>query len=789
MNGLKNHTILFTIFFLASTYIYSQNTIYHKDWIDFNKNGKKDIYEDVNQSIDRRIKNLINQMTVEEKTCQMFTLYGLGAWLKDSLPLENWKNEVWKDGVANIDEHINGARPPRMITLEVPYSNHTVARNKVQQFFVEQTRLGIPADFSNEGIRGLCHTKATFFPCQLGQASSWDKELIYEIGKVEAKEAKVLGYTNIYSPILDLARDPRWGRTEECYGEDPYLTGTLGKYMVRGLQENGVISTGKHFAVYSVPAGGRDGACRTAPSVTTQEFRSIFLEPWRMAVKEAGMLGIMVSYNEFNGVPSCANKTLLTDILRKEWGFKGYNITDSDALEYLYTFHYVAPDYAKSIELAVKAGVNVRTNFMDPKPYLSNLRKNITEGKIPLSIINRRVEDVLRVKFKLGLFDKPYVENTEIADSIVHCREHQNLSLRAAEESVILLKNSDNILPLSKKIRKIAVIGPNANEKANIRSRYGPADAPVVSILEGLKELLPETEIFYSKGCNVRDEDFPHSDLYKTSLSIKESQMIKDAVDIALQSDIVIMVLGDDLKTVGESMTRMSLDLPGRQQELLQTVYRTQKPLIMVLLNGRPATINWANDSIPAIIEAWYPGEFTGKAIAEAIFGDINPSGKLTITFPKHVGQIPYAFPFNVQSRGTGSADVAGALYPFGYGLSYTTFKYSNMKVSWLNNEKTDKIHVDVTITNTGLREGTEIVQLYLHQIISSVTNYEKVLRGFERVLLKPGESRNITFMLHPDDFGLWNNLEQFNIEKGKYKIYIGSSSEDIRLETIIEIK
>jgi len=765
----------------------AQNSMYHPGWIDFNKNGHKDIYENPLKPIEKRIKNLIGQMSTDQKTCQLYTLYGLGAWLKDSLPTANWKNEVWKDGVANIDEHISGSRPPRMATLEIPYSNHANARNKVQQFFVEQTSLGIPADFSTEGIRGLCHTKATFFPCQLGQGSSWNKELIYEIGKTEAKEALRLGFTNVYAPILDMARDPRWGRTEECYGEDPFLVGTLGKQMVVGLQTQGVISTAKHFAVYSIPAGGRDGACRTAPSVTTQEFRSLFLEPWRMAVQEAGMLGLMVSYNEYNGIPSCANSHLLTDILRKEWGFKGYNVTDSDALEYLYTFHFVAPDYQTAIEKAINAGVNVRTNFMDPKPYLEHLRNNINAGKISQKTLNSRVTDVLRVKFKLGLFDKPYVTNPLAADSIVHSYQHQLLAMIAAEQSIVLLKNEKQILPLSPNLKHIAVIGPNADQKANIRSRYGPADAPVISVLEGIRKLQPNAEVSYLPGVDVRDENFPQSDLYKRSLNNQESNNIKQAVQLAKQSDIVIMVLGDDLKTIGENYTRMSLDLPGHQQELLQEVYRSGTPIILILLNGRPITLNWANDNIPAILEAWYPGEFTGTAIANILWGKTNPSAKLPITFPKHVGQVPYAFPFKVQSRGIGHADIAGALYPFGFGLSYTSFNYSDIQTKVIGKEENRSYSISCNITNTGSVQGTEIVQLYLRQIISSVTNYERVLRGFERVSLEPGQTKSATFILQPNDLGLWNDKEQFNIEKGKYKVFISKSSEHDCLETEIE--
>ena len=767
----------FFLLLFVSPLLAEAQSIYHKGWIDFNKNGRKDIYEDPARPVGERVADLLGQMTLEEKTCQMATLYGSGRVLKDNLPTPEWKQEIWKDGIGNIDEEHNGYRSGNEFVL--PFDKHVRALQTIQRWFVEQTRLGIPVDFTNEGIRGICHTKATYFPAQCGQGATWDKGLISLIGEAEAKEAKALGYTNIYSPILDLAQDPRWGRCVETYGEDPYLVGQLGKRMVLALQKEGLVSTPKHFAVYSIPVGGRDGATRTDPHVAPRELRTLYLEPFRVAFSEAGALGTMSSYNDYDGVPITGNHLFLTDILRKEWGFRGYVVSDSDAVEFIYNKHHVTESYEDAVAQAVNAGLNVRTTFNDPSNFILPLRQAIQDGKVSLETVDERVADILRVKFFLGLFDNPFTVDEKGVNQLVHNPEHQALSLRAAHESLVLLKNENNLLPLSKSLRKVAVIGPNADERQLLICRYGPADPAFITVLQGVKDALPQADVRYEKGCDIIDPHFPDSELMDYPLEEEEEKLLTAAVAAAREAEVAILVLGGNELTVREDRSRTSLNLPGRQEQLLKAVYETGTPVVLVLLDGRASTINYAQRNIPAILHGWFPGEFCGKAIADVLFGDYNPGGRLAVTFPKTVGQIPFAFPFKPGSDEKATIGVWGALYPFGYGLSYTTFAYQDLDIKVNGPEVT----VRCTVTNTGDRTGDEVVQLYLTDDVSSVTTYTKVLRGFERITLAPGESRSLTFTLGPQEMGLWDKDMRFTVEPGSFTVGVGASSQDIRLE------
>ncbi|MBQ6954161.1 MAG: glycoside hydrolase family 3 C-terminal domain-containing protein [Bacteroidales bacterium] len=767
----------FFLLLFVSPLLAEAQSIYHKGWIDFNKNGRKDIYEDPARPVGERVADLLGQMTLEEKTCQMATLYGSGRVLKDNLPTPDWKQEIWKDGIGNIDEEHNGYRSGNEFVL--PFDKHVRALQTIQRWFVEQTRLGIPVDFTNEGIRGICHTKATYFPAQCGQGATWDKELISLIGEAEAKEAKALGYTNIYSPILDLAQDPRWGRCVETYGEDPYLVGQLGKRMVLALQKEGLVSTPKHFAVYSIPVGGRDGATRTDPHVAPRELRTLYLEPFRVAFSEAGALGTMSSYNDYDGVPITGSHLFLTDILRKEWGFKGYVVSDSDAVEFIYNKHHVTESYEDAVAQAVNAGLNVRTTFNDPSNFILPLRQAIQDGKVSLETVDERVADILRVKFFLGLFDNPFTGDEKGVNQLVHNPEHQALSLRAAHESLVLLKNENNLLPLSKSLRKVAVIGPNADERQLLICRYGPADPAFITVLQGVKDALPQADVRYEKGCDIIDPHFPDSELMDYPLEEEEEKLLTAAVAAAREAEVAILVLGGNELTVREDRSRTSLNLPGRQEQLLKAVCETGTPVVLVLLDGRASTINYAQRNIPAILHGWFPGEFCGKAIADVLFGDYNPGGRLAVTFPKTVGQIPFAFPFKPGSDEKATIGVWGALYPFGYGLSYTTFAYQDLDIKVNGPEVT----VRCTVTNTGDRTGDEVVQLYLTDDVSSVTTYTKVLRGFERITLAPGESRSLTFTLGPQEMGLWDKDMRFTVEPGSFTVGVGASSQDIRLE------
>lgn len=787
--------------------------VYHDDWIDLNKNGEQDVYEDSAADIDSRVDDLLSQMNVDEKTCQLVTLYGYGRVATDDLPTENWKNEIWKDGLANIDEHMNGVagfQGKKESQYVWPPSKHARAINEVQRWFVEETRLGTPVDFTNEGIRGLCHHRATNFPAQVGIGATWDAKLVTQIGRVTGVEARALGYTNIYSPILDLARDPRWGRVVECYGEDPYLVSTLGVLQAKALRNAGVASSPKHFAVYSIPKGGRDGHARTDPHVAPREMREMYLKPFERAVREADVLGMMSSYNDYDGLPVSGDRGMLIDTLRGDFGFRGYVVSDSDAVIFLNSKHRVAKSPRDAIRMFLEAGGNVRTEFNPPKNFVLPLRKLIEEKAIAMEVVDARVREVLRVKFELGLFDHPYRSEPDNADKIVHSQAHRELSLRAARESMVLLKNENSVLPLDKDTASILVVGPNAESIDHSISRYGPTGGEVISVLEGIKAAVSEsTEVTFALGAEVFDKRWPESEILPEPPRGKEARMIQAAMQQAEGVDVIIAVLGESEATVGESRSRTDLNLTGYQRDLVQALHTTGKPIVVVLINGRPLTINWIDRHVPAIVEAWFPGEWCGRAVADVLFGDYNPGGKLPVTFPRTVGQLPHNFPFKPGSQtgqgkqgdpnGVGNSRITGELYPFGHGLSYTTFEYSDLQIEpaeidrpVVQDSATGRSKplatVSCKVTNTGERAGDEVVQLYVRDNFSSVTTYDTQLRGFKRVPLEPGESKTVTFVLSPADLALLNREMQRVVEPGDFTLKVGSSSTDIRLEGTLTV-
>jgi beta-glucosidase len=792
---MKKPLLLLPLLLLAVSASAQTKNIYHKGWVDFNKNGKMDVFEDPSQTIDKRVANLLSQMTVDEKTCQMATLYGYKRVLKDEMPVDRWKTEIWKDGIANIDEELNNLTShtdDAPTQYSYPFSKHATAINTIQRWFVEETRMGIPVDFTNEGIHGLNHDRATPLPAPISIGSTWDKPLVRLAGQTVGREAKALGYTNVYAPILDPARDQRWGRVVECYGESPFLIAELGKQMVLGIQEQGVASTLKHYAVYSVPKGGRDGSARTDPHVAPREMYQIYLYPFRRVIQEAHPMGVMSSYNDWDGVPVTGSYYFLTQLLRQQFGFDGYVVSDSEAVEFLYSKHHVAADYKEAVRQAVEAGLNVRTNFTMPQTFILPLRELIKENKISMKVIDSRVADVLRVKFRLGLFDSPYVKDPAAADKVVHTQADAAMSLQMNRESMVLLKNAGNLLPLDKsKLKNILVTGPLATETNYAISRYGPSHNPVITVLDGIRNYVGAgVKVNYAKGCDMIDATWPESEIIETPLTATEQAGIDSAVAQAKLSDVVIAVVGEDVDRVGESLSRTGLNLPGRQLKLIQALQATGKPVIMVMINGQPLTINWENKYVPAILEAWFPSVQSGQVIAETLFGDNNPGGKLSITFPKTTGQIEFNFPFkpNAQAgqRGQnswGKTSVNGALYPFGYGLSYTTFEYSNLVVTPDKQNSQGDFSVSVDITNTGSRKGDEVVQLYLKDNVSSVTTYEFDLRGFERITLAPGEKKTVQFTLHPDDLALLDKNMNWTVEPGTFTVMIGASSEDIKLK------
>jgi beta-glucosidase len=793
----KTLAILFCL--NAATVLAQQKNIYHKGWVDFNKNGVMDVFEDPSQPVDKRVENLLSQMTLEEKTCQMATLYGYGRVLKDEMPTPGWKNEIWKDGIANIDEELSSNKLKTPFSF--PFSKHAEAINTIQKWFVEETRLGIPVDFTNEGIHGLTHDRATPLPAPISIGATWNKALVRQAGETVGREAKALGYTNIYTPILDPARDQRWGRVVECYGEDPFLIAELGKQMSLGVQSQGVASTLKHFAVYSVPKGGRDGNARTDPHVTPREMQELYLYPFKRVIKEAHPLGVMSSYNDWNGEPITGSHYFLTELLRQQFGFTGYVVSDSRAVEFISEKHHVAEDFKEGTRQAVEAGLNVWTNFRMPEVYINNVRDLVKEGKLAVSKVDERVRDVLRVKFLLGLFDSPYVVNPKLADKLVHTPQDDAMELQLNRESLVLLKNGNNLLPLDKsKFKRILVTGPLAADASYAVSRYGPNNNPLTTVLDGIKAIVgANAEVIFEKGCTVVNQEWPESEIIPTPLNAGEKDSINRAVQAAASADVIIAVLGEDEKTVGESLSRTSLDLPGRQEQLLEALYATGKPVVLVVITGQPLTINWANRFIPAIINAGFPGPSGGKAIAQAVFGDYNPGGKLSITWPKTVGQIEFNFPYKPGSQasqsatadpnGSGKTSVNGALYSFGFGLSYTTFRYANLVVDAETKNAQADTKISVDITNTGKVKGDEIVQLYIKDVVSSVTTYESQLRGFERVTLEPGETKTVNFTVRPDDLALLDKNMNWTVEPGQFEIWIGSSSVDIKLKKTITVK
>ena len=788
-----------------ATYKPVKSEMYRKGWIDFNKNGVKDVYEDPSAPLEARIENLLQQMTLDEKTCQMVTLYGYKRVLKDDLPTPEWKELLWKDGIGAIDEHLNGFQqwglPPSDNAYVWPASRHAWALNEVQRFFVEDTRLGIPVDFTNEGIRGVESYRATNFPTQLGLGHTWNRELIRQVGLITGREARMLGYTNVYAPILDVGRDQRWGRYEEVYGESPYLVAELGIEMVRGLQHNHqVAATGKHFAAYSNNKGAREGMARVDPQMSPREVENIHIYPFKRVIREAGMLGVMSSYNDYDGIPVQGSYYWLTTRLRGEMGFRGYVVSDSDAVEYLYTKHGTAKDMKEAVRQSVEAGLNVRCTFRLPDSFVLPLRELVKEGGLSEEVINDRVRDILRVKFLIGLFDAPYQTDLAGADHEVEKEENEAIALQASRESIVLLKNAGELLPLDiNSIKKIAVCGPNANEEGYALTHYGPLAVEVTTVLEGIQEKTKgKAEVLYTKGCDLVDAHWPESEIIDYPLTDDEQAEIDKAVENARQADVAVVVLGGGQRTCGENKSRTSLDLPGRQLQLLQAIQATGKPVVLILINGRPLSINWADKFVPAILEAWYPGSKGGTALADILFGDYNPGGKLTVTFPKTVGQIPFNFPCKPSSQIDGGKNpgptgnmsrINGALYPFGYGLSYTTFEYSDLDITPRVITPNESATVRLKVTNTGKRAGDEVVQLYIRDVLSSITTYEKNLAGFQRIHLEPGEAQELSFTIDRKHLELLDTDMKWVVEPGDFVLMAGASSEDIRLNGTLTVE
>jgi beta-glucosidase len=667
-------------------------------------------------------------------------------------------------------------------------------RNEAQKYFLEKTRLGIPAIFQGEALHGFMAYGSTSFPQVLGLASTWDPALVEQVFAAAGDEMASTGTNQAFTPVLDLARDPRWGRTEETYGEDPYLVSRMAVAAVNGLQgtsweidrRHHVIATAKHFAVHGQPEGGTN----TAPgNYSERVIRESFLIPFQAAVEEAHVGSIMASYNEIDGIPSHINHWLLDRVLRREWGFQGYVTSDGNGLQMLVETHHVAADKAEAARKALAAGVDY--DLSDGTVY-ATLTDQVKQGIIPESELDGAVSRVLATKFRLGLFENPYVD-ADYAAQTVNSPEHKALALKAAQEAITLLKNDGKLLPLDpKKLKTIAVIGPNAADVHLGGYSRDPGPGNQISILDGIRQRVePGVKVLYSEGCKITTGKHGWAAWYENKVDIPDAKSqeagIRAAADAARKSDVAIVVVGENESTNREAWSeehlgdRDSLDLIGAQEQLVEAVAATGRPVVVLLINGRPLSINYIKEHVPAILEGWYLGEQGGTAAANVIFGDVNPGGKLPITFPKSVGQLPDFYDYKPSRNRSYLLNGRKPLFPFGYGLSYTTFKFENVRMEPQIILPGGMAKVSVDVTNTGTREGDEVAQMYIHQRIASVTRPVMELRGFKRVALKPGEKTTVEFSLTPEALSMLNEDMHRVVEPGTFDIMVGPSSVETK--------
>lgn len=755
-------------------------------------------YKDSRLPVEERVQDLLSRMTMEEKIGQL-SMKSLKA-----LELDN-NNRVTDSSLVNLfaGESIG--------CLESPFVEHdkvAIYSEAADHYFRTKTRLGIPAIQIAECLHGQMALGTTIFPQAIGLGCTWNPALIKQMASVIAEEASLSGVDQALSPLFDLARDPRYGRVEECYGEDPYLVKEMGVAYVTGMQGEPEVTrshipagklacTAKHFVAYSVPEAG----INLAPSLVGERtLRELHFYPFEAVVRDANVYSVMPGYHEVDGVPVHASRWLLTDVLRKEWGFNGYIFSDYGAIGMLDNFHKTAHNKAESAYQAITAGVDLEAPGRYAYGELEGLVRN---EKLPQAVVDTAVSNILRVKFKMGLFDRPYRKPEALAKK-VHKKESISLAQQIAEESIVLLKNSDNLLPLDKKkIKSVAVIGPNADKvqfgdySITKNNDYG------TTILEGIRSYVGnDLKVNYAEGCGI------------TNLS---KAGFEEAVRLVGESDVVVLVLGGtsviysgigwgdpnskEVNTCGEGYDRNELNFPGVQPELLDRITSLGKPVVLVMLNGRPYAIENEIAKVGAVLEAWYPGEKGGDAVARILFGEVNPSGRLSVSFPKTTGHIPVYANYKPSSRGyynrRGTPEKPGRdyvfsspdpLFCFGYGLSYTTFDYSDIHVNNYLNTGGDVVEVYCRIRNTGNRAGAEVVQLYVRDLVSSVTTPVKALKAFDKVFLQPGEEKQIKFQVNKNDLRLWNVSKQWVLEPGEFEVYLGASSEDIRLRKAIII-
>ena len=754
-------------------------------------------YKDPSFSIDVRLSDLLSRMTLEEKVGQLLCPLGWEMYEihgNEVCPSGKFKQLIKERNVGMLWATYR-ADPWTKKTLANGLNPEMAAKagNALQKYVMENTRLGIPMFLAEEAPHGHMAIGATVFPTGIGMAATWSPELVKEVGQVIAKEIRSQGGHISYGPVLDLTRDPRWSRVEETFGEDPVLSGTLGASMVDGLgggnlsQKYATIATLKHFLAYAVPEGGQNG---NYASVGIRDLHQNFLPPFRKAI-DAGALSVMTSYNSIDGTPCTSNHYLLTQLLRNEWKFRGFVVSDLYSIEGIHESHFVAPTKENAAIQSVMAGVDVD---LGGDAY-TNLCHAVQSGQMDKTVIDTAVCRVLRMKFEMGLFEHPYVD-PKIAAKTVRRKEHIELARKIAQSSITLLKNENSILPLSKMINKVAVIGPNADNRYNMLGDYTAPqeDSNVKTVLDGIITKLSPSRVEYVRGCAIRDT------------TVNE---IEQAIEAARRSEVVIVVVGGssarDFKTsyketgaavaeegsvsdmeCGEGFDRASLSLLGRQQELLESLQKTGKPLIVVYIEGRPLEKNWASEYADALLTAYYPGQEGGNAIADVLFGDYNPSGRLPISVPRSVGQIPVYYNKKAPRNHDYVEMSSFPLYSFGYGMSYTTFEYSDLQVV----QKSARcFEVSFKVKNTGKYDGEEVSQLYMRDEYASVVQPMKQLKHFERFHLKKGEEKKVTFVLTEEDFFLVNYTLKKVVESGNFHLMIGAASNDIRLQNVILVE
>ena len=669
--------------------------------------------------------------------------------------------------------------------------------NAIQKFFIENSRLGIPVIYHEECLHGHAAVDSTSFCQPIGLGATFDLDLVHELFTMTALEARVRGTHQALTPVVDVARDPRWGRVEETYGEDPYLVTQLGKAAVNGFQgdrkfkgKRHVIATLKHFAAHGQPESGMNCA---PVNISERVLRETFLSTFKACVQEAGAISVMASYNEIDGIPSHANRWLLRDVLRKEWGFKGFIVSDYYSIWELHYRpdthgHFVAADKKEACELSVKAGVNIE--LPEPDCYL-HLVELVKKGVLKESQLDELVAPMLLWKFKLGLFDDPYVDPDE-AERIVGCDEHRNLALRAAHETITLLKNEKQLAPLNAdKLKTIAVIGPNAGRC--LHGGYSGVPKYNVSVLDGIKAKVGDrVNVVYSEGCKITQPGIWGQDEVFASDPAEDRRQIAEAVHVAKKADVIVLCIGGNELTSREAWNlkhmgdRTSLDLIGRQQELVDAMLATGKPVVVFLFNGRPLSINSLAERVPVIFECWYLGQETGHAVADVLFGDVNPGGKLPLTIPRSAGHLPAYYNYKPSARRGYLFDDVSPLYAFGFGLSYTTFSFGAPRLEKKRIRRNGKTTVRVDVTNTGKVRGDEVVQMYIRDLVSSVTRPIKELKGFKRILLEPGETKTVSLDITPDSLSFYDVDMKYVVEPGEFEIQVGNSSRDADLQKVI---